>query len=142
MATPTTNINFAIQRRAYLGGALGAALSLWQGIASARSESNLVSVWETASCGCCKAWIVHLQANGFKVVATDVPDTLPIRKHLNMPAALGSCHTARVEDYVIEGHVPGMPIGSPGMEMGTKKDKFNVLLVLESGVTRVYQTYS
>jgi hypothetical protein len=162
MATPTTNIKFVMQRRTYLGGALGAALSLWQGMTSAQSESNLVSVWKTASCGCCKAWIAHLQPNGFKVVASDVPNTAPIRKDLNMPAALGSCHTAKVENYVIEGHVPakdiqrllkerpraigltvpGMPAGSPGMEMGTKKDKFNVLFVLENGTTRVYQSYS
>ena len=101
-------------------------------------------------------------AIGFKVVAADVPDTTPIRKDLNMPASLGSCHTAVVEDYVIEGHVPareikrllkerpralglavpGMPVGSPGMEMGTKKDPYKVLLVHEDGTTRVYKTYS
>lgn len=95
-------------------------------------------------------------------MAVDVADTAPIRKDKNMPASLGSCHTAVVEDYVIEGHVPakdikrllkerpralglsvpGMPIGSPGMEMGAKKDPFSVLLVLENGSTRVYQSYS
>ena len=103
-----------------------------------------------------------MQAHGFKVIAADVPDTAPIRKDLKMPSALGSCHTAMLEDYVIEGHVPAremkrllserptaigltvpaMPIGSPGMEMGSKKEPFNVLLVLENGSTRVYQSYS
>ena len=162
MAIAVTNIDMLTQRRTYLGGALGAALSLWQGIALAHSEHNLVSVWKTPHCGCCKAWIVHLQAHGFKVIAADVPDTAPIRKDLKMPSALGSCHTAMLEDYVIEGHVPAremkrllserptaigltvpaMPIGSPGMEMGSKKEPFNVLLVLENGSTRVYQSYS
>ncbi len=149
-------------RRTYLGGALGAVLGMLHGSALAHSEHNLVSVWKTPACGCCKAWIQHLKANGFKVVAADVPDTTPIRKDLNMPASLGSCHTAVVEDYVIEDHVPareikrllkerpralglavpGMPVGSPGMEMGTKKDPYKVLLVHEDGTTRVYKTYS
>ena len=103
-----------------------------------------------------------MQSNGFKVLAVDVPDTAPIRKDMNMPASLGSCHTAVVEDYIIEGHVPakdikrllkerpralglsvpGMPVGSPGMEVGAKRDPYKVLLVLVSGSTRVYQSYS
>lgn len=162
MATPLTNTDLVMLRRTYLSGALGAAFALWQGAALAHSEHRLVSVWKTPSCGCCKAWIQHLQANGFKVVSADVPDTTPIRKDLKIPAALGSCHTAVVEDYVIEGHVPakdikrllkerpralglavpGMPVGSPGMEMGARKEPYKVLLVLEDGSTRVYQTYS
>ena len=162
MATPATNTDFAVLRRTYLGGALVAALSFWQGLALAHSERNLVSVWKTPNCGCCTAWITHLQASGFKVLAVDVPDTASIRKDMNMPVSLGSCHTAVVEDYVIEGHVPakdirrllkerpralglsvpGMPIGSPGMEMDAKKNPYKVLLVLENGSSRVYQSYS
>ncbi len=162
MATPRTNTEFDWRRRAYLLGALGATVALWQGLALAHGEHRLVTVWKDADCGCCNAWIKHLQANGFKVVSADVPDTAPIRKDLNMPATLGSCHTAVVEDYVIEGHVPareinrllkekpralglsvpGMPVGSPGMEMGTKRTPYKVLLVLQNGSTRVYQSYS
>ena len=162
MAITATSTDFVVLRRTYLVGALGAGLSFLQGVAQAHSERNLVSVWKTPNCGCCKAWITHLQAEGFKVMAVDVPDTAPIRKDMNMPARLGSCHTAVVEDYVIEGHVPakdikrllkerpralglsvpGMPIGSPGMEMGTKKDPYKVLLVPEDGSTRVFQSYS
>jgi hypothetical protein len=149
-------------RRTYLGSALAALLGILNGTALAQSERNLVSVWKTPTCGCCKAWIQHLEANGFKVAAVDVPDTTPIRKDLKMPASLGSCHTAVVEGYVIEGHVPaseikrllkerpraiglavpGMPVGSPGMEMGTRKDPYKVLLVIEDGTTRVFKTYS
>ena len=149
-------------RRTYLGSALAALLGILNGTALAQSERNLVSVWKTPTCGCCKAWIQHLEANGFKVRAIDVPDTTPIRRDLKMPASLGSCHTAVVEGYVIEGHVPaseikrllkerpralglavpGMPIGSPGMEMGTKKDPYKVLLVIDDSTTRVFKTYS
>jgi hypothetical protein len=142
MATATTNTNHPLPRRAWVLGALAATLCAWQGNASAHGEHRLVSVWKNPGCGCCKEWIKHLQTNSFRVVAADVEDTAPIRKDLHMPAALGSCHTAVVEDYVIEGHIPGMPAGSPGMEMGAKKDRYQVLLVLENGNTRVYQTYS
>ena len=162
MATPRTNTEFDRRRRACLLGAFGGTVALWQGMALAHSELRLVTVWKDADCGCCNAWIKHLQANGFKVVSSNVPDTALIRKYLNMPATLGSCHTAVVEDYVIEGHVPareinrllkekpralglsvpGMPVGSPGMEMGTKRTPYKVLLVLENGSTRVYESYS
>ena len=119
-------------------------------------------VWKTPNCGCCKAWVKHLQDNGFGVVAHDVPDTGPKRAELGMPEKLGSCHTARVGNYTVEGHVPaadiqrllaenrhaiglavpGMPIGSPGMEQGSRRDKFDVLLVLHGGEARVFQSHS
>ncbi len=119
-------------------------------------------VWKTPSCGCCKAWVEHLQANGFTVVANDVGDTSAMRSQLGMPAKLGSCHSARIGGYAIEGHVPaadikrllaeklhaiglsvpGMPIGSPGMEQGDLRDKFDVLLVLHGGETRIFQSHS
>jgi hypothetical protein len=118
-------------------------------------------VWKTPSCGCCKAWVKHLQDNGFRVLAHDVPDTAPKRAELGMPAKLASCHTARIGNYTVEGHVPatdikrlltesrhaiglavpGMPIGSPGMEQGSQRDKFDVLLVLHDGATSVFQSH-
>lgn len=120
-----------------------------------------VTVWKTPNCGCCKAWVAHLQKNGFAVVVNDVEDTAPIRLKLGMPEKMGSCHTASLGDYVLEGHVPareirqllrekpkalglavpGMPMGSPGMEMGGTGDAYNVMLVLHDGSSRVYKSY-
>lgn len=130
------------------------------------STVAFIEVWKTSTCGCCKLWIEHLEKEGFKVKANDVPQTAPIRTKLGIPDDMGSCHMGLVAGFAIEGHVPaseikrllaepeslrkqviglsvpGMPIGSPGMEMGTKRDKFDVMLVLKSGQHRVYQSYS
>lgn len=130
------------------------------------STVAFIEVWKTPTCGCCKMWIEHLEKEGFSVKANDVQQTAPIRTQLRIPDDMGSCHTGLVAGFAIEGHlpaseikrllaepislreqviglsVPGMPIGSPGMEMGTKRDKFDVMLVLKSGSHRVYQSYS
>ena len=125
-----------------------------------------LEVWKTASCGCCKDWLKHVQAAGFEVKAHDVSDDAKRQKRqqLGLPEAFGSCHTAVVDGYVVEGHVPareirrllkerpqavgltvpGMPVGSPGMdgpEYGTRRDKFAVLLVQRDGRQSVYQNY-
>jgi hypothetical protein len=121
-----------------------------------------VEVWKAPTCGCCKDWISHLESNGFKVKVHDTGNTAA-RSRLGIPMRLGSCHTAQVEGYVIEGHVPareiqrllserpsavglavpGMPIGSPGMDgpvYGTRKDPYDVLLVRKDGSTTSYQS--
>jgi hypothetical protein len=126
-------------------------------------EVPLVEVWKSPTCGCCKDWIRHLEAHGFKVRAHDQGNT-DARAALGIPLAYGSCHTARVGGYAIEGHVPAreihrllkdkpaavglavpaMPIGSPGMdgpEYGGRKDPYDVLLVRRDGSTGVYQSY-
>jgi hypothetical protein len=126
-------------------------------------EVLLVEVWKSPTCGCCKDWIRHLEAHGFKVRAHDQGNT-DARAALGIPLAYGSCHTARVGGYAIEGHVPAreihrllkdkpaavglavpaMPIGSPGMdgpEYGGRKDPYDVLLVRRDGSTGVYQSY-
>ena len=126
-------------------------------------EPLLVDVWKSPTCGCCKDWIRHLEANGFKVRAHDQGNT-DARAALGMPVRYGSCHTARVGGYAIEGHVPAreirrllkdkpdavglavpaMPIGSPGMdgpEYGGRKDPYDVLLVTRDGGSRVFQAY-
>ena len=125
-----------------------------------------LEVWKTASCGCCKDWVKHVQAAGFEVKAHDVSDDAKRQKRqqLGLPEAFGSCHTAVVDGYVVEGHVPareisrllkerpqavgltvpGMPVGSPGMdgpEYGTRRDKFAVVLVQRDGRQLVYQNY-
>jgi hypothetical protein len=135
-------------------------------VAAGMSTVSWIEVWKTPTCGCCQAWVEHLQREGFTVKANDVPQTAPIRTKLGIPDDMGSCHTALIAGFAIEGHVPaseirrllaepeslrqqviglsvpGMPIGSPGMEMGTKRDKFDVMLVLKGGKSRVYQSYS
>ena len=95
-----------------------------------------VEVFKSPSCGCCSGWVDHLREAGFAVEVHEIDALEPLRKQLGVPYGKGSCHTARVDGYVIEGHVPaadiqrllaerpnvrglvlpGMPIGSPGME--------------------------
>ena len=129
--------------------------------ALAGSPPHQITVWKTPSCGCCHEWVAHLRKSGFEVVTHDVDDTAPVRQKLGLNAKFGSCHTARLNSYVVEGHVPaqelrrllrerpkalglavpGMPMGSPGMEMGNTRDAYDVLLVLADGSSRVYQSY-
>ena len=120
-----------------------------------------ITVYKSATCGCCKEWVKHLQANGFSVKAQDVSDLMSYKTANGVPAKLGSCHTATVNGYVIEGHVPandikrllkerpavsglavpGMPVGSPGMEQGGQKDRYDVLTFNKQGGTSVYARY-
>jgi len=120
-----------------------------------------VTVYKSPTCGCCKEWIKHLQANGFSVTAHDVTDVARYKTANGVPVTLGSCHTATVGGYVIEGHVPaadvkrllkerppvrglavpGMPIGSPGMEQGAHKERYDVLTFDKDGKTSVYSRY-
>ncbi|MFN3567016.1 MAG: DUF411 domain-containing protein, partial [Burkholderiaceae bacterium] len=113
-----------------------AAVALVPTIARAQRALPEVEVYKSPTCGCCKDWIKHLQAAGFRVKANDVPDTRSMRARFGMPSKFASCHTALVGGYVIEGHVPareikrllrdkpdalglavpGMPVGSPGMD--------------------------
>ena len=130
---------------------------------AAQAAAPMVDIWKDPNCGCCQDWVKHLNKNGF---ATRVHDegNGPARERLGIPAKLGSCHTGRVGGYAIEGHVParemqrllkekpkavglavpGMPIGSPGMDgpaYGDQRDAYDVLLVLADGSTRVFQSY-
>ena len=157
----------SMKRRSVLQLALAGAVSpvlptMFTQKAIAGTASRQITVWKTPNCGCCKAWVAHLRKNGFEVVTNDVSDTAPIRQKLGLPDKFGSCHTASLGDYVLEGHVPateirrllrekpsarglavpGMPTGSPGMEMGNSRDAYDVLLVLKDGSSRTYQSYS
>jgi len=117
-----------------------------------------ILVYASPSCGCCDKWMKHLEANGFLVSKEPVSDVTPIKQKYGVPQHLWSCHTAIVEGYVIEGHVPadvirkmlaerpafaglavpGMPNGSPGME-GATKDRYEVISFARStGETKVY----
>lgn len=126
--------------------------------ALAAAAQPVIEVYKTASCGCCKGWIRHLEANGFAVRAHDVPDPGTYRAKFGIPQEFGSCHSARVAGYAVEGHVPaadirrlladkpkaaglavpGMPLGSPGME-GPRTDPYQVLLVGKDGTPGVFR---
>lgn len=125
----------------------------------APAETMEVTVYKTATCGCCKSWIQHLRANGFAVTAYDVQNLDQIRRQNGVSPQLASCHTARVGGYVVEGHVPaqdikrllaekpsvtglavpGMPASAPGMDVG--KDPYNVYTFNVDGSTSVYARY-
>lgn len=135
--------------------ALLAAAAIWSPGGEAIAAD--VTVYKSPTCGCCKAWVDHLRANGFNVTAKDMSDMDQVKAKLGVPPKLSSCHTATVNGYVIEGHVPaadikrllaekpkvsgltapGMPMGSPGME-GPHKDSYDVLAFDTKGETRVY----
>lgn len=142
-----------------LTGLTAAAVGPW-----ARAQSRTqVEVWKDPSCGCCKDWVAHMEANGFDVKVNDSGNTAA-RSRLRIPEKMGSCHTGKVGAYAIEGHVPardiqrllkekpkaiglavpGMPIGSPGMDAPLYRgrvDAYDVVLVLEDGSSRVFKSY-
>ncbi len=127
------------------------------GASAAMAQATVVEVFKSPYCGCCGKWVEHLQQNGFKVNAHDVEDVPAVRQKLGMPDRLGSCHTAKIGGYVVEGHVPAtdiqrllkekpkalglsvpsMPPGSPGME-SSKPIPYQTLLVQTDGSTRVF----
>ena len=126
----------------------------------AAREKPAITVYKDPHCGCCKNWIEHLIKHGYRVDAKDTPDMTQIKNTLGVPAGLTSCHTAVVEGYLIEGHVPaadidrlltakpkikglavpGMPMGSPGME-GAMKQHYQVVAFDRTGKTKVFASY-
>lgn len=136
---------------------------LWWHVAQAQAPLPTVEVWKSPTCGCCKDWIEHMEQAGFTVKRHEVGNA-QARVQLNMPQRYGSCHTAKIGNYVIEGHVPasdikrlladkpdaiglavpGMPIGSPGMDSPAYKghvDPYHVLLINKDGTSSTYATY-
>lgn len=119
-----------------------------------------VVVTKDPNCGCCGGWIEHLRRNGYRVDVIEANDLRPLKMRLGVPPKLYSCHTAELEGYVLEGHVPahaierllaerpkalglsvpGMPIGSPGMEGGTP-ETYEVLLFDRGGLRSVFGRY-
>ena len=137
------------------------ALVATAGSSVAAQRPGTVEVYKSPTCGCCALWVKHLEANGFTTRVTEREDLAPIKTKHGVPAKAGSCHTAIVDGYVVEGHVPaadikrllkerpavvglavpGMPIGSPGMEFGSTVQPYNVLSFDRSGQVKVYSTY-
>ncbi len=144
--------------------ALGAVIAIagfawwnWQGSEPAQlvaqANANEVVVYKSPSCGCCGNWVNHLEQSGFKVQVHNSDDMDSVKNQLKVPYEMGSCHTAVVNGYVVEGHVPaddtkrllaekpkvrgisapGMPIGSPGMEQGNEKEAYQVVAFGDQG---------
>jgi hypothetical protein len=130
---------------------------------AATAVATPVEIWKDPSCGCCKDWMDHMEANGFSFTVHNTGNNA-VRAQLGLPQKLGSCHTALVGGYLIEGHVPasdvrtllqqkpkalglavpGMPVGSPGMDgpvYENRRDPYDVLLVAHGGSTRVFKSY-
>ena len=146
MKTPTRILLESITAAALLGVATFAAAAT-------------VEVYKSSTCKCCAKWVDHMRANGFTVNTNDVGNK-EARERAGISTALGSCHTALVDGYAIEGHVPaqdikrllkerpraiglavpGMPHGSPGME-GARSEPYNVLLIDKQGGTAVYSRH-
>jgi hypothetical protein len=121
----------------------------------------LVEVWKSPTCSCCSKWVEHLKANGFRVEVHNEGQMNPLKTKLGIPQGLASCHTARVDGYLVEGHVPAsdikrllaerpagrgiavpdMPIGSPGMEQGDRQDPFDVVLFGDNDQRQVFATH-
>jgi hypothetical protein len=127
----------------------------------AAPATPVIDVYKSPTCGCCNKWIDHLKANGLTVRSHDTDNVTQHKVRLGVPSAYGSCHTAEIGGYVVEGHVPArdikrllkekprarglvvpaMPVGSPGMEEGNRRDPYDVFLVNRNGSVRTYAQY-
>jgi Predicted metal-binding protein len=157
MSIPTT-----LTRRTLIIAALAASAA--RGVHAQQKKPGIpLEVWKDPSCGCCKDWVEHMQANGFAVKVHESGNNA-VRAQLGIDMKYGSCHTAVVGGYALEGHVParevhrllkekpqarglavpGMPIGSPGMDgpaYGGRRDAYDVVLLTRDGGAKVYQHY-
>ena len=120
-----------------------------------------VTVYKSPSCNCCGEWVTHMKEQGFPVEVESRFDVKPVKKQVGLPSSLAACHTAVVDSYVVEGHVPaqdvkqllretpdvrglsvpGMPVGSPGMERGDRVEPYEVVTFTPSGDTTVFAQY-
>lgn len=148
-----------LDRRTMIGIALAAIPAV---ACSKPAKAAEINVYKSPSCGCCGAWVSNLQTSGLRVVVHDMDDVTPIARSAGVPSELRSCHTAIVDGYFVEGHVPapdvrkllrdrpkargiavpGMPIGSPGMEQGDARQPYNTLLVDRQGKTTVFAQHN
>lgn len=137
---------------------LALGVSIGHGQTARPSSAKTATVYKQVGCGCCSIWAEQLRKLGFKVSAMEVPDLPRIKQTYGVPAAAHTCHTALIDGYVFEGHVPldlvqkvleerpkiaglavpGMPLGSPGMEMGSRKDPYDVIAFDREGKTSIY----
>jgi len=141
-----------------IGGLALAAIVLGSPPDHLPAQGPAMTVYKTPTCGCCAKWVDHMKSAGFKVQVQDMDDLTEIKQASGVPIPIRTCHTAVVSGYVIEGHVPadlvkkvlaekpkmtgiavpGMPVGSPGMESGNQKSPYDVVLFDKTGKTTVY----
>ncbi len=146
---------FAVISQAQAGG------SVWDKIQETYKGSLDITVYYSPTCGCCKDWLTHLDKHGFKIDAIELQDVNGIKQKHKLPRQVASCHTAFIDGYIIEGHVPAddikrllidrpairglsvpqMPVGTPGMEMGSRKDPFVVVSFDKEGTVAPYKQY-
>ena len=147
-------------RRTALGLVLAAVPA--SACASAAKRPAQLTIYKSPYCGCCGAWVKHVKTSGLATTVKEMEDVTSIAKKLGVPDAMRSCHTAVIDGYFIEGHVPaadirkllrerpkargitvpGMPIGSPGMEQGDRRDAHETLLVLADGSSRIFAKHN
>ena len=150
-------------RRRLLVALLGIAVAVSSASAQGKPTPKTphLQVYKSPTCGCCGKWVEHMTAAGFTSTVTSMPDVSPIRTRHGVPSQLASCHTALVGGYVIEGHVPaedirrllrerpavvglaapGMPAGSPGMDV-PNSPAYEVLSFDKEGRTKVFATHA
>lgn len=129
-------------------------------LAATIAATPTIKVYKSPTCGCCALWVDHMREAGFELDVEDTDDMIGVKVDAGLPLQLQSCHTALVDGYVFEGHipaeviarflaekpsasglaVPGMPIGSPGMEFGDRVDPYDVLRFDAAGTTSVYES--
>ena len=135
-------------------GVFVALAGFWLLAAMPDARAGELTVYKSPWCGCCTGWVKHMRDNGFSVVVKEREDLSPIKSQYGVPENLQSCHTAEIDGYVFEGHVPaddvrrflsekpegvtglavpGMPVGSPGMEQGDEKEPYPVVLFGNDG---------
>lgn len=136
--------------------------STWNIARENYTGTKAITVYSDPDCGCCSKWIAHLEKHKFDVTDIKTSEIEKIKKEYNVPPGLASCHTAIIDGYVIEGHVPAddikrllntrpdirglsvprMPVGTPGMEMGDRKDHFKVISFQDGDEPGVFQEYT
>ncbi len=143
---------------------IGAAATALAGRAAAQGQRSRIEAYKSPTCGCCSAWVDRMDKAGFDITAQNIDQEQlwALKERSGIVPDISGCHTAFVDDYVIEGHVPasdierllaerpeaiglavpGMPIGAPGMDMGNRREAFDTLLVLPDGTTEVFQSHA
>jgi hypothetical protein len=148
-----------MDRRQFVRGALGASALAMMAPRVLRAAAPIaMTVYKSPTCGCCKEWIKHVEANGFMVKVFNMDDVTPMKRTAGVPRTMESCHTALVGPYVIEGHVPadlvkkilvekpqlvglavpGMPLGPPGMEQSGPARPYKVMAFYIDGTSTVF----
>lgn len=148
-----------IDRRTVLGMVL---VAVPVAACAKKAEAATLTVYRSPYCGCCRDWVRHIQRNGFGITEREMEDVTPVARKLGVPDGLRSCHTAEIGGYFVEGHVPpsnikkllrdrpnalgiavpGMPLGSPGMDQGNQRQPFDSLLVARTGKASVFARHN